>query len=320
MKYARLMGTGGYVPERVLTNDELAEKIDTSDEWIRQRAGIRSRHIVADGQSTTDMAEQAARQAIAAAGIKPEHIDLIIGATSSPDMLFPSMACLLQKQLGISGCPAFDVQAACAGFIYALSVAEKFIQTGAAKTVLIACSESYSRIIDWQDRNTCVLFGDGAGAVVLSADNQPGLLSTVIHAAGEYSELLYTPNPLPGQQNHEPYAHLKMRGKEVFKIAVKWLGDIVHEVLVANNMEQDAVDWLIPHQANIRIIEATAKKLGLSMEHVVLTLHKHGNTSSASIPLALHEAIVDGRIKPGQLLLMEAFGGGFAWGAGLLRY
>jgi len=320
MKYARLIGTGSYLPEHILTNEELSKRIETSDDWIWQRAGIRSRHTIADGQSTTNMAEIAARQAIDAAGIPLESIDLIIGTTSSPDYIFPSMACILQRQLGIKSCPAFDLQAACSGFIYALSVANQFIRSGAAKTVLIACSEASSRIMNWEDRTTCVLFGDGAGAVVLTASDEPGLLATLINAAGEYGDLLYVPNPLPGQQNQETHAHMKMRGKEVFKVAVNTLGAIAEQILTENNIEQSELDWLIPHQANVRIIEATAKKLGLSMEQVVLTIAKQGNTSSASIPLALNEAIRDGRVKPGQLLLLEAFGGGFAWGAALLRY
>jgi len=320
MKYARLIGMGSYLPEHILTNDELSKRIDTSDEWIWQRAGIRSRHIIADGQGTTNMAEIAARQALDAAGIPLDSIDLIIGTTASPDYIFPSMACMLQRQLGIKSCPAFDLQAACSGFIYALSVANQFIRSGAAKNVLIACSEASSRLINWEDRATCVLFGDGAGAAVLTASDEPGLMSTIINAAGEYSDLLYVPNPLPGQPHQQTQAHMQMRGKEVFKMAVNTLGAIAEQILTQNNISKSDIDWLVPHQANQRIIEATAKKLNLPMEQVILTLSKQGNTSSASIPLALNEAIRDGRIKPGQLLLLEAFGSGFAWGAALLRY
>ncbi|HHJ39191.1 MAG: 3-oxoacyl-ACP synthase [Methylothermaceae bacteria B42] len=317
-QYARIVGTGGYLPATVRTNDEIAKRVDTSDTWIRERTGIRQRCIASPEETASSMGEIAALQAIEAAGCSPESIDLIIMATSTPDRVFPSAACLLQKRLGIGECGAFDVQAACSGFIYALSIADQFIRSGNCKRVLIVGSEINSRIVDWNDRTTCILFGDGAGAVVLEASEEAGILSTHIHADGRFSELLYLPNPETGI--HEESAWVKMQGNEVFKIAVNTLGRIVDETLAANGMQKSDIDWLVPHQANIRIIAATARKLGMSMDRVVVTIEKQGNTSSASVPLALHEAVQDGRIQRGQIVLMEAFGGGFTWGSALIRY
>lgn len=317
-KYARVIGTGGYLPDKVLTNQEISETVDTSDSWILERTGIRSRHIAASDETASGMAEIAARQALRAADLDAQELDLIITATSSPDRTFPSTACLLQARLAANRCAAFDVQAACSGFIYGLSVADQYIRAGTAKNVLLVGSEINSRLLDWSDRSTCILFGDGAGAVVLQASEDPGLLSTHIHSDGNYEELLYLPNP-KGQPNREEHAFIAMKGNDVFKVAVNTLGRIADETLSANNMERDEIDWLVPHQANIRIITATARKLQLPLERVIITIETQGNTSSASVPLALNEGIRDGRIKPGQTVLMEAFGGGFVWGSALLR-
>ena len=316
-RYSKIIGTGGYLPERVVTNDDLAKIVDTSDEWIVERTGIRTRHIAAEGETASSMGEIAARRALEMAEIAPEAIELIIVATSTPDAIFPSTACLLQKRLGIRRCAAFDVQAACAGFIYALTIADQFIRSGSVRRALVVGSELNSRIVDWQDRSTCVLFGDGAGAVVLAATDQPGVLSTHIHAAGQHGDLLHCPNPVV--QNGQKH-YIQMEGSEVFKIAVNTLGQIVDETLAANNLSKEDIDWLVPHQANIRIIAATAKKLRLSMDQVVITIDRQGNTSSASVPLALDEAVRDGRIRPGHLILMEAFGSGFTWGSALVRF
>jgi len=317
-RFARIAGTGGYLPATVRSNDDIAQMVDTSDSWIMERTGIRERRIAAPDETASSMGEIAARQAISAAGWEPQDIDLVIMATSTPDRVFPSAACILQQRLGIGVCGAFDVQAACAGFIYALSVADQFLRTGAARRVLLVGSEINSRLVDWSDRATCILFGDGAGAVVLEASEAPGILSTHIHADGRFQELLYLPNPEMGISGEPPY--VKMQGNEVFKVAVNTLGRIVDETLAANGMEKSDVDWLVPHQANIRIIAATARKLKMPMDRVVVTIEKQGNTSSASVPLALHEAVMDGRIKRGQVMLMEAFGGGFTWGSALIRY
>lgn len=305
-----------------MTNAELEQMVDTSDEWIKARTGISERHIAADGETTCDMAEKAAIEAIKAANIKPDDIDLIIVATTTPDVIFPSTACLLQKKLDIHGCPAFDVQAVCTGFIYALSIADKFIKTGSATTVLVVGSETLSRIIDWTDRSTCVLFADGAGAVVLQNSKEPGILSTHIHADGEYEDLLNVPAGIShnSDQLKEGTAFIEMQGNEVFKVAVNTLGRIVDETLTYNQMEKKDIDWLVPHQANTRIITATAKKLDMPMDRVVLTVDKHGNTSAASVPLALDTAVRDGRIKKNDTLLLEAFGGGFTWGSALVNY
>ncbi|MDH5190810.1 MAG: ketoacyl-ACP synthase III [Gammaproteobacteria bacterium] len=322
MIFSKITGTGSYLPEKVLTNNDLEKIVDTTDQWITDRTGIKERCIVADGETTCDLAEKAARNAIDAAGIKASDIDLIIVATTTPDRVFPSTACLLQKRLDIHGCPAFDVQAVCTGFVYALSVADKFIKAGEAKHALVVGAETLSRIIDWKDRSTCVLFGDGAGAVVLSASDKQGILSTHIHADGAYEQLLTVDGGISeGFDNvTNGTGHIKMQGNEVFKMAVTTLGRIVDETLSANNLKKSDIDWLVPHQANIRIILATAKKLKMSMDHVVVTVDKHGNTSAASIPLALDTAVRDGRIKEGQTILLEAFGGGFTWGSVLVKY
>ncbi len=321
MTYARIIGTGSYLPEKILTNADLEKMVDTSDQWITERTGIKKRHIV-DGETTCDLAEKASRQAIESAGLCNGDIDLIIVATTTPDRIFPSTACLLQDRLDIHGCPAFDVQAVCTGFVYALGLAEMFIKTGKARHALVVGAETLSNIVDWTDRGTCVLFGDGAGAVVLSVSDEPGILSTHLHADGQFKELLTVPAGL--SENTEILksggAFMEMKGNEVFKVAVNTLGRIVDETLEANNMQKSDVDWLVPHQANIRIITATAKKLNMSMDNVVVTVHEHGNTSAASIPMALDIAVRDGRIKKGETLLLEAFGGGFTWGSALLKY
>lgn len=305
-----------------MTNADLEKMVDTSDEWIVSRTGVRERRIAADGEHTVDLAEHATRRAIETAGIDVGDIDLIVVATTTPDQVFPSTACLLQKRLGIHGCPAFDVQAVCTGFVYALDVADKFVRTNSAECALVVGAETFSRIIDWTDRNTCVLFGDGAGAVLLKAADKPGIISSHLHADGQYTELLEVPAGVSKSYDKviNGEAYVTMGGAEVFKVAVKRLGSIVDETLEANNMKKSDVTWLVPHQANIRIITATAKKLGLSMDHVVVTIDRHGNTSAASIPLAFDEAVRDGRIKRGDIVLMEAFGGGFTWGSVLLNY
>ncbi|WP_442496650.1 beta-ketoacyl-ACP synthase III [Methylobacter sp. sgz302048] len=321
IRYSRVIGTGGYLPEEVRTNDHISQTVDTSDSWIHERTGIKSRRIAGPNETASSMAEIAARQAIDAAQIDPEEIDLIIVATGTPDRVYPSTGCLLQQRLGIKNCVAFDVQAACSGSIFALSIADQYIKTGAAKKVLVVGSEICSRIIDWTDRGTCVLFGDGAGALLLGSSNEAGILSTHIHSDGEYEDLLYCPNPQAAAElNKDEAGYVKMRGNEVFKIAVNTLGRIVDETLEANNMQKSDVHWLVPHQANIRIIAATAKKLKMPMDHVVLTLENQGNTSSASVLLAFNEAVRDGRIQRGQVVLLEAFGAGFTWGSALIKY
>lgn len=320
--YSRIIGTGGYLPEKILTNFDLEKMVETSDEWIRERTGIEQRHIAADGQTTCDLAEQASLKAIEMAGIDPSSIDLIVLATTTPDKIFPSTACLLQQRLNIHGCPAFDVQAVCSGFVYALSVADQFVKTGMAKRALVVGAETLSRITNWEDRNTCVLFGDGAGAVVLEASAEAGILSTHIHADGQYEELLHVPSgpsKLP-QTDELAERTMAMKGNEVFKVAVNTLSRIAGETLEANGLKQEDLDWLVPHQANLRIISATAKKLKLRDDQTVVTVNKHANTSSASVPLALDEAVRDGRIQRGQMLLMEAFGGGFTWGSALIKF
>ena len=322
MTYARIIGTGSYLPERVMTNHELEALVDTSDQWIRERTGIEQRHIAGDNETTVDLAEKASRNAIEAAGIDPNEIDLIIMATSTPDKIFPSSACILQARLDIHGCPAFDIQAVCTGFIYALSVADKFIRTGSSKKALIVGAEVFSRILNWNDRSTCVLFGDGAGAVILEASEETGILSSHIHADGKYENLLWVPHGIGDgmEEVRAGKAYVEMRGNEVFKMAVNTLGRIVDETLAANRLNKSDIDWLVPHQANIRIITATARKLKMSMDQVVVTVGKHGNTSAASVPLALDVAVRDGRIKRNELVMLEAFGGGFTWGSVLLRY
>ncbi|WEJ63799.1 ketoacyl-ACP synthase III [Thiomicrorhabdus lithotrophica] len=320
--YSRIIGTGGYLPEKILTNLDLESMVETSDEWIRERTGIQQRHIAADGQTTCDLAEQASNRAIEMAGIDASTIDLIIVATTTPDKTFPSTACLLQQRLNIHGCPAFDVQAVCSGFVYALSVADQFVKTGMSKRALVVGAETLSRITDWSDRNTCVLFGDGAGAVLLEASEEPGILSTHIHADGQYEELLHVPSGVSKLPSADTVAErsMQMKGNEVFKMAVNTLSRIAKETLEANGMQKEDIDWLVPHQANLRIIMGTAKKLKLTEDQTVITVHKHANTSSASVPMALDEAIRDGRIQRGQTLLLEAFGGGFTWGSALIKY
>ena len=318
-RHTKIIGTGGYLPENIVTNQQLAERVETSDEWIFERTGIRSRCIVAAHETAASMAEIAARQAIEAAQIEPNDIDLIIVATGTPDNVYPSTACLLQHRLGVTGGVAFDIQAACSGSIFALSIADQYIKSGAAKTVLIVGSEVCSRIVDWTDRGTCILLGDGAGAMLLQASTEVGVLSTHIHSDGQYEDLLNCPNP-QAMGDDESLGYIAMRGNEVFKVAVNTLGRIVDETLEAHNMDKSEIDWLVPHQANIRIIAATAKKLKMSMEQVVVTLETQGNTSSASVLLAFNEAVRDGRIQRGQTVLLEAFGAGFTWGSALVRY
>ncbi|MGB0722601.1 MAG: beta-ketoacyl-ACP synthase III [Gammaproteobacteria bacterium] len=320
--YSRIIGTGSFLPDNILTNAELESMVDTSDQWIQERTGIKQRHIAEVGQTTCDLAEAAARRAIEAAGIDPEDIGLIVLGTTTPDKVFPSTACLLQARLGIKGCAAFDVQAVCSGFVYALGVADQFMRNNWGKYALVIGAETMSRIIDWTDRNTCVLFGDGAGAVILETSEEPGILSTHLHADGAYEKLLHVPAGVSTgfEDVRKAEAYMQMSGSEVFKMAVNTLGRVVEETLEANAMDKSEIDWLVPHQANIRIIQATARKLRMGMDQVVVTVHDHGNTSAASVPLALDEAVRDGRIKRGETVLLEAFGGGFTWGSALLRY
>lgn len=320
MIYSRIAGTGSYLPEKILSNHDLEKMVETSDQWIQDRTGIKKRHVVAEDETTTDLAFAAAKKAIEAAGISNDDIDLIIVATTTPTRIFPSTASLVQEKLKISGCPAFDLQAVCTGFIYALTVADKFIKSGTVKNALVIGAESMSRIVDWTDRDTCVLFGDGAGAVILQASEETGILSTHIHSDGQYNALLTVPTGPGSAANEAKLPYIEMQGNDVFKVAVRTLSSIVDETLAANNLSKQDVDWLIPHQANIRIIAATAKKLSMSMEQVVVTVHEHGNTSAASIPLALDVAVRDGRIQRGETLLLEAFGGGFTWGSTLLKF
>ncbi len=317
MKYSRIAGTGSYLPEKILTNADLEHMVDTTDEWIFTRTGIRERHIAAEGEFTSDLSTQAARQAIKAAGIQAQDIDLIIVATTTPDRVFPSTACLMQDKLGISGCPAFDIQAVCSGFVYAMATADSFIKSGAAKCALVVGAETMSRITDWTDRSNCILWGDGAGAVIMTASDKLGILSSHLHADGSYTNLLNVPS---GVSKRDGGSTIVMEGNPVFKVAVNTLDAIVDETLAANGLQKSDIDWLVPHQANIRILQSTAKKLGMDMERVVVTVDKHGNTSAASIPLALDVAVRDGRIKRGETILMEAFGGGFTWGSVLLKY
>jgi 3-oxoacyl-[acyl-carrier-protein] synthase-3 len=317
--FSRIIGTGSYLPEKVVTNDDLARTVDTSDEWIRTRTGIRSRHVAAEGQLASDLALPAAQRALQSAGVHAGDIDLIIVATTTPDIIFPSTACILQSKLGVAGCPAFDVQAVCSGFVYALTIADLFIRSGQAKHVLVVATEVYSRILDWSDRGTCVLFGDGAGAVIVAASEKPGILATKLHADGSHKEMLCVPGGVNGGKVWgSPFVH--MDGGSVFKFAVRIFEEGANEVLESAGLTVSDLDWFIPHQANIRIMEATAKKIGLPKEKLIATVHHHGNTSAASIPLALDEAVKDGRIHPGQTLLLEAVGGGFTWGAVLLRW
>lgn len=318
MSFSRIVGTGSYLPEKKLSNRDIEAIVETSDEWIYTRTGIRNRHIAADNETTSDLALKASQRAIEAAKIDPNEIDLIIVATSTPDMIFPSVACLLQAKLGIKGGAAFDVQAVCTGFIYALATADSFIRSGQHRCALVVGAEIFSRILDWTDRGTCVLFGDGAGAVVLKSSDTPGILSSHLHADGSYANILCTPGSISnGVVTGEPF--LKMEGNSVFRLAVNVLDDVGREALAANDMSIDKIDWFIAHQANVRIIHATAKKLGLPLDRVIVTVADHGNTSAASIPLALDVAVGDGRIKPGQHILLEGVGGGFTWGSVLLK-
>lgn len=319
MTYSRILGTGSYLPARILTNADLEKLVDTNDQWIVERTGIRERHIAAEGELTSDLATQSACAALEVAGLTADDIDLLLVATTTPDLVFPSTACIVQSKLGMTnGKPAFDLQAVCSGFVYAMSVADQFIKTGAAKNVLVIGAETLSRITDWNDRGNCILWGDGAGAVVLGASNEPGIIATHIHADGRHKELLRTTTGA-STGLHEP-ALMRMEGNAVFKMAVNTLDRIVDETLEANGLQKSDIDWLVPHQANIRIISATAKKLGMSMDNVVTTVAGHGNTSAASVPLAFDVAVRDGRIQRGQTVLMEAFGGGFTWGSALLKY
>ncbi|WP_300620939.1 beta-ketoacyl-ACP synthase III [Dokdonella sp.] len=321
--YSRIAGTGSYLPEKIVTNADLEKVVDTTDEWIASRTGIRERRRAADGETTGDLAFYAATHALDAAGIKGSDLDLIVLGTTTPDIIFPSTACLLQHRLGANGCAAFDVNAACSGFMYALGIADQFIRSGQAKKALVVGAETLSRMLDWTDRSTCVLFGDGAGAVVLEASDEPGILTTKLHADGAYKHLLYNPVGVSAGFNEEEPNHgirVMMTGNEVFKVAVKTLDRIVGETLEAAGMDESQVDWLIPHQANLRIIEATAKRLKLSMDRVIVTVDRHGNTSSGSVPLALDEAVRSGRVQRGQTVLLEAFGGGFTWSSALLKY
>ncbi|OGT59257.1 MAG: 3-oxoacyl-ACP synthase [Gammaproteobacteria bacterium RIFCSPHIGHO2_12_FULL_43_28] len=318
MIYSKILGTGSYLPKRILTNADLEKMVDTTDAWIVERTGIKQRHLAAPDENAVTLAEEAGRAALDAAGVKPAEIEMIIVASTTPQMVFPSTACLLQDRFGIAGCPAFDLNAtACAGFMYGFSIADQYIKTGAIKNALVIGSELMSRIVDWNDRSTCVLFGDGAGAVVLGASSEPHVLSTHLHADGTHKDVLYLPL---GTSKTPSLETVKMTGNALFKLAVNKLGDLFDETLAANHIQKSEVDWLVPHQANIRIIQAMAKKLSLPMDRVTITLDKQGNTSSASIPLALDAAVRDGRIKRGQLLMMEGFGGGLAWGSALVRY
>ncbi len=317
--HSRIVGTGSYLPAHILTNGDLAKRVDTSDAWIRGRTGIRERRIAAPAEQTSDLSERAARAALAAAGIPPADVDLIVVATTTPDMVFPSTACILQAKLGAKGGPAFDVQAVCSGFVYALAVADRMVASGMARNALVVGAEIYSRILDWNDRGTCVLFGDGAGAVVLVPALAPGILSAHLHADGSYRDILCVPGGVAdGGVIGSPF--VKMNGGAVFKFAVRVLADVAHEALAANRIGPDGIDWLIPHQANIRIIDATARKLGVPMAKVVTTVERHANTSAASIPLALDEAVRDGRIAAGERVLMLGVGGGFTWGAVFLNW
>jgi 3-oxoacyl-[acyl-carrier-protein] synthase-3 len=317
--HSRIVGTGSYLPARVVTNVELSRSVDTTDAWIRTRTGIRERHIAAPAEQTSDLALHAAREALAAARIAAADVDLVIVATTTPDMIFPSTACALQAKLGARGGPAFDVQAVCSGFVYALGVADRMIASGMARNALIVGAEIYSRILDWSDRGTCVLFGDGAGAVVLMPSRVPGILSAHLHADGSHREMLCVPGSVvEGRVAGSPFVH--MDGQSVFKFAVRVLAEVAEEALVANGLDASSIDWMIPHQANIRIIEATAKKLGISMQKVITTVDRHANTSAASIPLALDEAVRDGRIRDGHRVMLLGVGGGFTWGSVLLNW
>ncbi len=318
--YSRIIGTGKYLPERVLTNLDLEAMVDTTAEWIRTRTGIEQRHIAADDETTSDLAYHASLAAMDMAGVGPKEIDMIVVGTCTPDLVFPNVACLLQRRLGIGGGPAFSVEAACSGFMYALTTADQFVRTGSIKRALVVGAETMSRIVDWTDRETCVLFGDGAGAVIIEAAEEPGVIYSSLGADGKYKDLLYADTGVSKKSSSPDTSLIRMKGNEVFKVAVRTLERMVDQVVEENNLQQDEIDWFVPHQANLRIIKATAKRLQIPMERVVLTVAEHGNTSAASVPMALDTAVRDGRIKRGDLLLLEAFGGGFTWGASLVRY
>ncbi|HKC54231.1 MAG TPA: beta-ketoacyl-ACP synthase III [Burkholderiales bacterium] len=318
MIWSRIIGTGSYLPPKVVTNDDLAKQMDTTDEWIRTRTGIRQRHIAEPSQASSDLGVEASRAALAAARVVPQEIDLIIVATATPDYIFPSTACIMQAKLGIKGCAAFDIQAVCSGFVYALAIADKLIRSGQHRCALIVGTEVYSRILDWKDRGTAVLFGDGAGAVVVRADSKPGIMASVLHADGSYADILSVPgNVCSGKIVGSPF--LQMDGQAVFKFAVKVLDEVARETLALCGLTPLDIDWLIPHQANVRILEATARKLGVDLSKLVVTVDRHGNTSAASVPLALDVAIRDGRIKPGHKVMLQGVGGGFTWGASMVE-
>jgi 3-oxoacyl-[acyl-carrier-protein] synthase-3 len=321
MTYSRIVGTGRYLPEKILTNADLEKIVDTTDEWIRTRTGVERRHVCAEGQTTSDMCIEAAKVAMDDAGVTPEDIDMVITGTTTPDLIFPNVSTIIQHKLGIPACTAFSLEAACTGFIYALTTADKFIKAGEAKCALVIGAECITKLVDWSDRNTCVLFGDGAGAVILKPSDKPGIISCHLGADGQYKDLLYYPF---GASNNLAAAgtdagRIMMTGNDVFKVAVKKLGQIASETLEDAGVTKEELDWLVPHQANIRIIQAMAKRLDMPLEKVILTVQDHGNTSAASVPMALDVGIRDGRLKPGQLILMEAFGGGFTWGSVLMR-
>ena len=322
MIYSRIAGTGRYLPERILTNADLEKMVDTSDEWIRTRTGVERRHVAAEDQTTSDLCVEAAKVAMEAAEITPDDIDLIIVGTTSPDLIFPNIATLIQRRLDIHGCPAFSIEAACTGFIYALTTADKFIRAGESKCALVIGAEIITKLVDWKDRSTCVLFGDGAGAVIVKPSEQQGIISCHLGADGKYKDLLYYPVGASKDLHKAGRGDSKiiMSGNEVFKVAVKTLGGVAEQAMAANGIDKDDLDWLIPHQANLRIIQATAKRLNLPMEKVIVTVQDHGNTSAASVPMALDVGIRDGRVQRGQLVLMEAFGGGFTWGSVLMRF
>lgn len=320
--YSIITGTGRYLPEKILTNFDLEKMVDTTDEWIRTRSGIERRHLSAEGQTTSDLCVEAAKNAMDAAGVGPDDIDFIAVGTTTPDRVFPNTGVLVQEKLGIHGCAAFSVEAACTGFIYALSIADKYVRAGDAGCALVIGAERLSSMVDWTDRDTCVLFGDGAGAVILKPSEEPGIVSTHLHADGKYKDLLYFPSGISDkfEQLKAGNDFIRMKGNEVFKVAVRTLGRIVEETLAKNQLEKSDIDWLIPHQANMRIIQATARKLGMPMKQVIQTIQDHGNTSAASVPMALDVAVRDGRIQRGDTLLLEAFGGGFTWGSALIKY